>query len=177
MAAVADISLGQELYMKMQSESTISYLLGPRDAPAYSRPYSSSEATVRGVFGVLGEESRLSAKTTLVASEAVPVAAAVEHGKIRWRPTQRTATNSAAACGGGIACLSGKMNRSSSTSSTKAVATGFGANAIDGSLSLSIRPAGWTLKLLGPSMRRLGAGTGGCVDLHRSRATNKASWE
>ncbi|KAJ2771844.1 hypothetical protein IWQ56_001623 [Coemansia nantahalensis] len=45
--------------------------------------------------------------------------------------------------------------------------------AVDGTLSLSIRPAGWTRATLGASIRRLGAGTGGHVDLHRSPGTQK----
>ncbi|KAJ2518349.1 serine/threonine protein kinase [Coemansia sp. RSA 2049] len=49
----------------------------------------------------------------------------------------------------------------------------YGVNAVDGTLSLTVRPAGWTLKTFGPSIRRLGAGTGGCVDLHRATATSK----
>ncbi|KAJ2783390.1 Nitrogen permease reactivator protein [Coemansia interrupta] len=47
-------------------------------------------------------------------------------------------------------------------------------NAVDGTLSLSIRPSGWTKAVLGESIRRLGAGTGGHVDLHKSKITNKA---
>ncbi|KAJ2723613.1 serine/threonine protein kinase [Coemansia sp. Benny D115] len=46
--------------------------------------------------------------------------------------------------------------------------------AVDGTLSLSVRPAGWTLAKLGRSVRRLGAGTGGHVDLHYSQDTGKA---
>ncbi|KAJ1723127.1 hypothetical protein LPJ53_002491 [Coemansia erecta] len=46
-------------------------------------------------------------------------------------------------------------------------------NAVDGTLSLSIRPSGWTKAVLGESIRRLGAGTGGHVDLHKSKFTNK----
>ncbi|KAJ1798156.1 Nitrogen permease reactivator protein [Coemansia sp. RSA 2399] len=49
----------------------------------------------------------------------------------------------------------------------------YGTNAVDGTLSLTVRPAGWTLRAFGPSIRRLGAGTGGCVDLHRTAATSK----
>ncbi|KAJ2743419.1 serine/threonine protein kinase [Coemansia sp. BCRC 34301] len=60
-----------------------------------------------------------------------------------------------------------------STASSRIIAassgnSATGAYAVDGKLSLSIRPAGWTLGLLGPSIRRLGAGTGGSVDLHRN---------
>ncbi|KAJ2717126.1 hypothetical protein H4R19_000211 [Coemansia spiralis] len=40
---------------------------------------------------------------------------------------------------------------------------GAGLLAVDGTLTLSIRPAGWTRAALGPSIRRLGAGTGGHV--------------
>ncbi|KAJ2701371.1 serine/threonine protein kinase [Coemansia sp. IMI 203386] len=46
-------------------------------------------------------------------------------------------------------------------------------NAVDGTLSLSIRPTGWTRSVLGESIKKLGAGTGGRVDLHRSEITNK----
>ncbi|KAJ2395895.1 hypothetical protein GGI23_004130, partial [Coemansia sp. RSA 2559] len=49
----------------------------------------------------------------------------------------------------------------------------YGTNAVDGTLSLTVRPAGWTRRAFGPSIRRLGAGTGGCVDLHRTAATSK----
>ncbi|KAJ2305866.1 hypothetical protein H4S01_004973 [Coemansia sp. RSA 2610] len=48
-----------------------------------------------------------------------------------------------------------------------------GAHAVDGTLSLSIRPAGWTQAVFGVSRRRLGAGTGGHVDLHVCGSTNK----
>ncbi|KAJ2816905.1 serine/threonine protein kinase, partial [Coemansia erecta] len=47
------------------------------------------------------------------------------------------------------------------------------AHAVDGTLSLSVRPAGWTHTVFGRSIRRLGAGTGGHVDLHHSPTTNK----
>ncbi|KAJ2450178.1 serine/threonine protein kinase [Coemansia sp. RSA 2336] len=47
------------------------------------------------------------------------------------------------------------------------------AYAVDGTLSLSIRPSGWTEAVLGPSVKRLGAGTGGCVDLHYCRSSKK----
>ncbi|KAJ1988212.1 Nitrogen permease reactivator protein [Coemansia sp. RSA 1358] len=50
---------------------------------------------------------------------------------------------------------------------------GHGANAVDGTLSLTVRPAGWTLQTFGPSIQRLGAGTGGCVDLHCAKGTSK----
>ncbi|KAJ1728466.1 hypothetical protein LPJ61_004020 [Coemansia biformis] len=50
---------------------------------------------------------------------------------------------------------------------------GSGGHAVDGTLALSIRPAGWTQAALGPSIRRLGAGTGGRVDLHFCKTTNK----
>ncbi|ORX74429.1 kinase-like protein [Linderina pennispora] len=48
-----------------------------------------------------------------------------------------------------------------------------GQHAVDGALSLTVRPAGWTQRILGASIRRLGAGTGGFVDLHRSGIVNK----
>ncbi|KAI7825946.1 hypothetical protein BX661DRAFT_184437 [Kickxella alabastrina] len=51
--------------------------------------------------------------------------------------------------------------------------TRAGGNAVDGTLSLSLRPAGWTRSVLGPSIRRLGAGTGGYVDLYRYTISNK----
>ncbi|KAJ2629176.1 serine/threonine protein kinase [Coemansia sp. RSA 1290] len=47
------------------------------------------------------------------------------------------------------------------------------AYAVDGTLSLSVRPSGWTKTALGPSIKRLGAGTGGSVDLHYCRSLNK----
>ncbi|KAJ2061859.1 serine/threonine protein kinase [Coemansia sp. S146] len=50
-----------------------------------------------------------------------------------------------------------------------------GAYAVDGKLSLSVRPTGWTLGVLGPSIRRLGAGTGGFVDLHCDPITQQVS--
>ncbi|KAJ2125179.1 serine/threonine protein kinase [Coemansia sp. RSA 720] len=46
-------------------------------------------------------------------------------------------------------------------------------HAVDGTLSLSVRPTGWTHAVFGKTIRRLGAGTGGCVDLHYCPTTNK----
>ncbi|KAJ2501724.1 serine/threonine protein kinase [Coemansia sp. RSA 1972] len=46
-------------------------------------------------------------------------------------------------------------------------------HAVDGTLSLSVRPAGWTHAVFGQAIRRLGAGTGGSVDLHYCPTTNK----
>ncbi|KAJ2614064.1 serine/threonine protein kinase [Coemansia sp. RSA 1365] len=46
-------------------------------------------------------------------------------------------------------------------------------NAVDSTLSLNIRPTGWTHSMFGKSVRMLGAGTGGCVDLHFTSSTKK----
>ncbi|KAJ1786976.1 serine/threonine protein kinase [Coemansia sp. RSA 1935] len=46
-------------------------------------------------------------------------------------------------------------------------------HAVDGTLSLSVRPTGWTHAVFGQAIRRLGAGTGGSVDLHYCPTTNK----
>ncbi|KAJ2889525.1 hypothetical protein GGI21_006539, partial [Coemansia aciculifera] len=48
-----------------------------------------------------------------------------------------------------------------------------GVYAVDGKLSLSIRPTGWTLGVFGPSIRNLGAGTGGQVSLHCNPITRQ----
>ncbi|KAJ2391450.1 hypothetical protein GGI23_005414, partial [Coemansia sp. RSA 2559] len=63
--------------------------------------------------------------------------------------------------------------RTTVSRNTRHISNAYGTNAVDGTLSLTVRPAGWTLRAFGPSIRRLGAGTGGCVDLHRTAATSK----
>ncbi|PIA18596.1 kinase-like protein [Coemansia reversa NRRL 1564] len=68
---------------------------------------------------------------------------------------------------GGVAgnALVGSIYRSTPTDNN--------ANAVDSTLSLNIRPTGWTHSMFGRSVRMLGAGTGGCVDLHFNHSTKK----
>ncbi|KAJ2083049.1 serine/threonine protein kinase [Coemansia sp. RSA 988] len=55
----------------------------------------------------------------------------------------------------------------------KSLPTDSRVNAVDSTLSLNIRPAGWTHCEFGRSIQMLGAGTGGCVDLHYNQTTQK----
>ncbi|KAJ2847838.1 hypothetical protein GGI22_005867, partial [Coemansia erecta] len=102
--------------------------------------------------------ARHSTKATLItAASSSPFPPA------QYMPTAASATTKS--CVGSYRTPASRNPRHSSNA--------YGTNAVDGTLSLTVRPAGWTRRAFGPSIRRLGAGTGGCVDLHRTAATSK----
>ncbi|KAJ2056713.1 hypothetical protein GGI08_003793 [Coemansia sp. S2] len=125
-----------------------------------SRPHSShdNESAALGSSFTTGPfaESRLSTEATRVASAPTPM------------PLSRALLGTSAQCSETNVVASAQITSSSRNNVA-------GPLAIDGKLSLSVRPTGWTLGVLGPSIRRLGAGTGGFVNLHCHSITQQVS--
>ncbi|KAJ1863654.1 serine/threonine protein kinase [Coemansia sp. RSA 2703] len=125
--------------------------------------------------------------TMLSASESDQPLESLPHSHIqekrrqrrRTKPTTTTAAAAAAALSTRLKLVTEPNNRTCASAvgcesdEKQSVTLDSERNAVDGTLSLSIRPSGWTKTVLGESIRRLGAGTGGHVDLHRSKITNK----